>query len=140
MFNNNQAMINQQVLTYRQETFSHSAVSQMNMVLKDKSLSYTFLLQTFLSELYVYLVDQMHQSLNKVLQIEDQPPIPPPLTTNAQLKHFAREAEVNKDFDLATKYYQEVSDLRLSVEHVLIFSGLLQVYFGYNVWNCGVML
>ncbi|KAK7103908.1 hypothetical protein V1264_018705 [Littorina saxatilis] len=64
-------------------------------------------LQTFLSELYVYLVDQMHQSLNKVLQIEDQPPIPPPLTTNAQLKHFAREAEVNKNFDLATKYYQE---------------------------------
>ena len=67
------------------------------------------LLQTFLSELYVYLVDQMHQSLNKVLQIEDQPPIPPPLTTNAQLKHFAREAEVNRDFELATKYYQEVS-------------------------------
>ena len=66
-------------------------------------------MQTFLSELYVYLVDQMHQSLNKVLQIEDQPPIPPPLTTNAQLKHFAREAEVNKDFELATKYYQEVS-------------------------------
>ena len=27
--------------------------------------------QTFLSELYVYLVDQMHQSLNKVLQMED---------------------------------------------------------------------
>lgn len=64
-------------------------------------------LQTFLSELYVYLVDQMHQSLNRVLQIEDQPPVPAPLTTNAQLKHFAREAEVNRDFDLATKYYQE---------------------------------
>ena len=71
-----------------------------------------WLWQTFLSELYVYLVDQMHQSLNKVLQIEDQPPIPPPLTTNAQLKHFAHEAEVNKDFDLATKYYQEVSGWR----------------------------
>nr|KAG5710751.1 hypothetical protein BaRGS_035153 [Batillaria attramentaria] len=64
-------------------------------------------LQTFLSELYVYLVDQMHQSLNKVLQIEDQPPIPPPLTTSAQLKHFAREAEVNQNYELATKYYQE---------------------------------
>jgi hypothetical protein len=55
----------------------------------------------------VYLVDQMHQSLNKVLQIEDQPPIPPPLTTSAQLKHFAREAEVNRDFQTATRYYQE---------------------------------
>ncbi|KAL8611122.1 hypothetical protein ACOMHN_064412 [Nucella lapillus] len=64
-------------------------------------------LQTFLSELYVYLVDQMHESLNKVLQIEDQPPIPAPLTTSAQLKHFAREAEVNHNYQLATKYYQE---------------------------------
>ncbi|XP_076464163.1 cilia- and flagella-associated protein 70-like isoform X2 [Babylonia areolata] len=64
-------------------------------------------LQTFLSELYVYLVDQMHESLNKVLQIEDQPPIPPPLTTSDQLKHFAHEAEINKNFELATKYYQE---------------------------------
>ncbi|CAC5385599.1 Cilia- and flagella-associated protein 70 [Mytilus coruscus] len=64
-------------------------------------------LQTFLSELYVYLIDQMHVALGKVLALEDQPPIPEPLTDSAQLKHFAREAEVNDNYELATKYYQE---------------------------------
>ncbi|WAR19559.1 CFA70-like protein, partial [Mya arenaria] len=64
-------------------------------------------LQTFLSELYVYLIDQMHESLTKTLAIEDQAPVPAPLTDSAQLKHFAREAEVNGNFELATKYYQE---------------------------------
>ncbi|XP_048244462.1 cilia- and flagella-associated protein 70-like isoform X2 [Haliotis rufescens] len=64
-------------------------------------------LQTFLSELYVYLVDQMHVALGQVLALEDQPPVPDPLTDSAQLKHFAREAEVNENFDLAAKYYQE---------------------------------
>ncbi|KAK3092740.1 hypothetical protein FSP39_006770 [Pinctada imbricata] len=64
-------------------------------------------LQTFLSELYVYLMDQMHVALGKVLALEDQPPIPEPMTDSAQLKHFAREAEVNRNYELATKYYQE---------------------------------
>ena len=67
-----------------------------------------FFLQTFLSELYVYLIDQMHESLGKTLSLEDQAPVPSPLTESAQLKHFAREAEVNENFALATKYYQEV--------------------------------
>jgi len=65
-------------------------------------------LQTFLSELYVYLIDQMHESLSRTLALEDQAPIPAPLTDSAQLKHFAREAEVNGNIELATKYYQEV--------------------------------
>ncbi|XP_033734255.1 cilia- and flagella-associated protein 70-like isoform X5 [Pecten maximus] len=64
-------------------------------------------LQTFLSELYVYLIDQMHVALGRSLALEDQPPVPTPLTDSAQLKHFAREAEVNENFELATKYYQE---------------------------------
>jgi len=64
-------------------------------------------LQTFLSELYVYLIDQMHVSLGRVLALEDQPPVPKPLTDGAQLKHFAREAEVNQNFDLAATYYKE---------------------------------
>jgi len=65
--------------------------------------------QAFLSELYVYLVDEMHVGLNKVLSIEDQRPTPPPITTSSQLKHFAREAEVNGNLDLAARFYQEVS-------------------------------
>ncbi|CAL1530492.1 unnamed protein product [Lymnaea stagnalis] len=64
-------------------------------------------LQTFLSELYVYLIDQMHVSLGHVLSLEDQPPIPKPLTDLAQLKHFAREAEVNQNFNLAETFYKE---------------------------------
>ncbi|XP_064621218.1 cilia- and flagella-associated protein 70-like isoform X2 [Lineus longissimus] len=64
-------------------------------------------LQAFLSELYVYLVDQMHVALGKVLSLEDQTPVPEPLTDSAQLKHFAREAEVNENFEWATKYYKE---------------------------------
>ncbi|KAK6998198.1 cilia- and flagella-associated protein 70 [Biomphalaria glabrata] len=64
-------------------------------------------LQTFLSELYVYLIDQMHVSLGHVMAHEDQPPVPKPLTDNAQLKHFAREAEVNQNFQLAATFYKE---------------------------------
>lgn len=67
-----------------------------------------FPLQTFLSELYVYLVDQMHEALAKFLSLEDKTPAPTPLTDSAQLKHFAREAEVNEQFELADKYYKEV--------------------------------
>ena len=66
-------------------------------------------LQAFLSELYVYLIDEMHVGLNKVLSVEDQRPMPPPLTTCAQLKHFAREAEVNGQLEQAARFYQEVN-------------------------------
>ena len=34
--------------------------------------------------------------------------VPKPLTDSTQLKLFAREAEVNENYDLAAKYYQEV--------------------------------
>ncbi|XP_074658992.1 cilia- and flagella-associated protein 70-like isoform X2 [Tubulanus polymorphus] len=64
-------------------------------------------LQSFLSELYVYIIDQMHVGLSKALSLKDQTPVPEPLTDAAQLKHFAREAEVNENFEWATKYYQE---------------------------------
>ncbi|KAI0237880.1 Cilia- and flagella-associated protein 70 [Lamellibrachia satsuma] len=64
-------------------------------------------LKAFLSELYVYLLDQMHVGLNKFLLLEDESPIPEPLTDVAQLKLFAREAEVNENFELAAKFYQE---------------------------------
>ncbi|XP_022809680.1 cilia- and flagella-associated protein 70-like [Stylophora pistillata] len=53
-------------------------------------------LQAFLSELYVFLIDQMHVALNKFLTAEEAPEEPPPVTDSATLKHFAREAEVNQ--------------------------------------------
>ncbi|XP_009078393.1 PREDICTED: tetratricopeptide repeat protein 18, partial [Acanthisitta chloris] len=64
-------------------------------------------LQAFLSELYVYLVDQMHVALNQFLFEEDASPAPPSCTTQEQLWLFAREAEVNKDYKLATLYHQQ---------------------------------
>ena len=86
-------------------------------------------MQTFLSELYVYLIDQMHIGLGKVLNVEDQSPIPEPLTDSAQLKHFAREAEVNGNFELASKYYQEVQSC-LSIYFQCVFEYML---FGANL-------
>ncbi|XP_041353572.1 cilia- and flagella-associated protein 70-like isoform X3 [Gigantopelta aegis] len=90
------------------EQLKHSVVK----IVREKYLKTTTFedrqeFQTFLSELYVYLIDQMHVSLGSVLALEDQPPIPKPLTDSAQLKHFAREAEVNENFALAERYYQE---------------------------------
>ncbi|XP_053401249.1 cilia- and flagella-associated protein 70-like isoform X9 [Mercenaria mercenaria] len=90
------------------EQLKHSVVK----IVREKYLKTTNFedrqeLQTFLSELYVYLIDQMHESLTKTLSLEDQAPVPAPLTDSEQLKHFAREAEVNGNFELATKYYQE---------------------------------
>ncbi|NXX28082.1 CFA70 protein, partial [Nicator chloris] len=64
-------------------------------------------LQAFLSELYVYLVDHMHIALNKLLSGEDVSPPPPSCTTRKQLLLFAREAEANKDFKLASLFYKQ---------------------------------
>ncbi|XP_066054051.1 cilia- and flagella-associated protein 70 [Chamaea fasciata] len=64
-------------------------------------------LQAFLSELYVFLVDHMHIALNKLLSEEDVSPAPPSCTTRKQLLLFAREAEANKDFKLASLFYKQ---------------------------------
>ncbi|XP_062387360.1 cilia- and flagella-associated protein 70 isoform X3 [Sardina pilchardus] len=64
-------------------------------------------LQAFLSQLYVFLVDEMHKALNKTLAVDDLENQPQPMLECSQLKHFAKEAQLNQDFQLATKYYQE---------------------------------
>ncbi|NWS60310.1 CFA70 protein, partial [Chunga burmeisteri] len=63
--------------------------------------------QAFLSELYVYLVDQMHIALNQLLSEEAASPAPVSRTTEEQLWLFAREAEFNKDYKLASHYHQQ---------------------------------
>lgn len=65
-------------------------------------------LQQFLSELYVFLIDELHKSLNDVLSVEDLPQVEKSLTDIQQMKHFALEAEMNRNYDLAAYYYQEV--------------------------------
>ncbi|XP_053327861.1 cilia- and flagella-associated protein 70 [Spea bombifrons] len=64
-------------------------------------------LQAFLGELYVFLVDQMHLTLNKTLFDDREEPPPPPMTDPEKLRCFAREAELNEDYQLAEMYYQE---------------------------------
>ncbi|NXG64176.1 CFA70 protein, partial [Hemiprocne comata] len=64
-------------------------------------------LQEFLSELYVYLVDQMHVDLNQLLSQEVVSPSPPTPLTEEQLCLFAREAELDKDYELANFYHQQ---------------------------------
>ncbi|XP_030432928.1 cilia- and flagella-associated protein 70 isoform X3 [Gopherus evgoodei] len=64
-------------------------------------------LQAFLSELYVYLVDQMHVALNQILSQESTVIASPTFTSCEQLRLFAHEAEVNEDYALASVYYQE---------------------------------
>ncbi|XP_015732656.2 cilia- and flagella-associated protein 70 isoform X2 [Coturnix japonica] len=69
--------------------------------------------QAFLSELYVYLVDQMHVALNQLMYEETASPVPRIHVTNEQLWLFAREAEINKDYKLASLYHQQ----RITKDH-----------------------
>ncbi|XP_051987300.1 cilia- and flagella-associated protein 70 isoform X2 [Xyrauchen texanus] len=64
-------------------------------------------LQAFLSQLYMFLVDEMHAALNKTLSVDSQDTHHEALLNCSQLKHFAKEAELNTDYQLAAQYYQE---------------------------------
>ncbi|XP_029857657.1 LOW QUALITY PROTEIN: cilia- and flagella-associated protein 70 [Aquila chrysaetos chrysaetos] len=76
--------------------------------------------QSFLSELYVYLMDEMHIALNQLLSEEAASPAPPSRTTEEQLWLFAREAEVNKDYKLASLYHQQrVAQDQRNIQHWL---------------------
>ena len=75
--------------------------------LKTSTLTDQDELQQFLSELYVFLQDELHKSLNDILTIEDAATIDNNMTDSQQMKHFALEAEMNRNFDLAAYYYQE---------------------------------
>ncbi|XP_034019936.1 cilia- and flagella-associated protein 70-like [Thalassophryne amazonica] len=68
-------------------------------------------LQVFLTELYVYLVDEMHKALNKI-SVNDCEDSPFMFQLNSsQLMHFAREAQINGDYQKAAHYYQEPDDV-----------------------------
>nr|XP_061830833.1 cilia- and flagella-associated protein 70-like [Nerophis lumbriciformis] len=66
-------------------------------------------LQEFVSKLYVDLVDEMHVALNKIYShaIEDDP-INEIHLSIYHLTHFAREAQLMRDYPLAVRYYQEL--------------------------------
>ncbi|XP_033622434.1 cilia- and flagella-associated protein 70 isoform X2 [Fukomys damarensis] len=64
-------------------------------------------LQAFISELYVFLVDQMHVALNQTMPDEVPGSAAAVPTSSEQLRLFAFEAEVSEDFDAAAVYYEE---------------------------------
>nr|KAF6455344.1 cilia and flagella associated protein 70 [Rousettus aegyptiacus] len=64
-------------------------------------------LQTFISELYVFLVDQMHVALNQTMPDDVQGAVSTIYTSSEQLRLFAFEAEVNENFEMAAVYYEE---------------------------------
>ncbi|XP_037660706.1 cilia- and flagella-associated protein 70 isoform X3 [Choloepus didactylus] len=64
-------------------------------------------LQKFISELYVFLVDQMHVALNQTMPDDVQGAVSRIYTSSEQLRLFAFEAEVNEKFDMAAVYYEE---------------------------------
>ena len=65
-------------------------------------------LQLFISELYAYLLDQMHAGMSQVLSLESPPEAPPSFTSTALLRLFASEAEVYRDLTLADHYHRQV--------------------------------
>jgi len=74
----------------------------------------------FIADVYVFLIDQMHRGLASVMEVEDQAPLPQPVTDVTQIRHFAREAEINLEFELAEKYFTErISIDRQDPEHWL---------------------
>ncbi|XP_040591871.1 cilia- and flagella-associated protein 70 isoform X2 [Mesocricetus auratus] len=64
-------------------------------------------LQIFISELYVFLVDQMHVALNQSIPDDTQGPASTIPTSSEQLRLFAFEAEVNENYEVAAVYYEE---------------------------------
>nr|KAF6424651.1 cilia and flagella associated protein 70 [Molossus molossus] len=64
-------------------------------------------LQTFISELYVFLVDQMHVALNQTMPDDVQGAVSTIHMSSEQLRLFAFEAEVNENFEMAEVYYEE---------------------------------
>uniref|UniRef100_A0A2K5YA21 Cilia and flagella associated protein 70 n=1 Tax=Mandrillus leucophaeus TaxID=9568 RepID=A0A2K5YA21_MANLE len=64
-------------------------------------------LQTFISELYMFLVDQMHVALNQTMPDDVQGTTATIFTSSEQLRLFAFEAEVNENFEMAAAYYKE---------------------------------
>ncbi|KAA8595755.1 hypothetical protein FQN60_011046, partial [Etheostoma spectabile] len=66
-------------------------------------------LKTFVSKLYVYLVDEMHIALNKIYSDGvDDDSFNEIQLTSSQLSHFAREAQLTGDYQQAVQYYQEL--------------------------------
>ncbi|CAK8696784.1 unnamed protein product [Clavelina lepadiformis] len=116
------------------EQLKHSIVKIVReKYLKTTSFKSNDELQQFLTELYVYLVDEMHSNLQKVLSVGGQPQESiEPMVDSTQLKRFAQEAVVNEEYEMASKYYQErLANDDKSTEHWLDY-GTFNLLIGNN--------
>ncbi|XP_064344134.1 cilia- and flagella-associated protein 70 isoform X5 [Camelus dromedarius] len=90
------------------EQLKHAVVKIVReKYLKTSSFESQEELQTFISELYVFLVDQMHVALNQTMPDDVQGTTSTIYISSEQLRLFAFEAEVNENFEMATVYYEE---------------------------------
>jgi len=91
------------------EQLKHSIVKIVReKFLKTSVFSSQEALQQFLTELYVYLIDEMHICIGKFLTTtEAEANVTVPHITVLQLKLFAEEAADNGDFEIAASYYKE---------------------------------
>ena len=71
-------------------------------------------MEMFISELYSYLIDQMHHATNELTAQKTAAPkrpekitFIPDMKSMDSLKRFANEAEIISNIPLATKYYLE---------------------------------
>lgn len=72
--------------------------------------------QAFLSELYSFLVEQMHGTLNKSFAFSTTDLVAPVNIDVKDIRHFAEEAEGRGLLELAAKYHQEcISRMRTDV-------------------------
>ncbi|KAI4878195.1 hypothetical protein NFI96_018270, partial [Prochilodus magdalenae] len=63
---------------------------------------------SFDSQLMFCTVCIRHTALNKTLSADAETVQPQPLLDCGQLRHFAKEAQLNEDYPLAAQYYQEL--------------------------------
>ncbi|KAL7979102.1 hypothetical protein Chor_015126 [Crotalus horridus] len=106
-------------------------------------------LQAFLSELYVYLMDQMHVALNQVLSLQTPSPPPPVYTTLEQLQLFAREAQRLARNPQDSQSWLDYGAFCLLTEDNLKAQECFREAVGldanhlpryHSVWNCGQTL
>ncbi len=72
----------------------------------------------------MFLIDELHKAMNNIVTIEDKPVVENTLTDIQQMKHFALEAEMNRNYDLAAFYYQEVYKMNTQLKYTKYYLGL----------------
>ena len=82
-------------------------------------------LQEFLPKLYDFLMNELHQCLRKREVVRNPVPVTQSPATPAQLLLFASEAESERDFSLADRFYKRCIAMEGSAPHWLSYAKFL---------------